>query len=68
MPELVRDLHQKLAAWRESIEAKIPEPNADYEAMRSGAMEPGKGPGPFLPNEMPPAFRVGGPIPGDDHA
>ena len=67
-PELVRDLHQKLAAWRESIEAKIPEPNADYEAMRSGAMEPGKGPGPFLPNEMPPAFRVGGPIPGDDHA
>lgn len=35
-PELVRDLHQKLVAWRESIEATIPEPNPDYADMLAG--------------------------------
>lgn len=57
-PALVRELHAKLVAWRESVEAKIPEPNPDYQAMYDGQMKIGHGPGPFMPGE---------PIPGDDH-
>jgi len=31
LPELTRELHGMLVAWREHVEAKIPEPNPDYE-------------------------------------
>jgi len=34
--ERVRTLHGKLTAWRESVEAKIPQPNPDYQAMLEG--------------------------------
>ncbi len=33
-PDLARELHQKLVAWRESVNAKIPPPNPDYEKDR----------------------------------
>lgn len=29
-PDITRELHQRLLAWRESVEAKIPQPNPDY--------------------------------------
>jgi arylsulfatase A-like enzyme len=29
-PDVARGLHERLAAWRESVEAKIPEPNPDW--------------------------------------
>jgi arylsulfatase A-like enzyme len=51
-PEIVRDLHQKLVAWRESIEAKIPEPNPHYDDMLAGRR---------------PCPNGAGIIPGDDH-
>ncbi|MDA3963536.1 MAG: sulfatase [Planctomycetota bacterium] len=35
-PELVKNLHAKLIAWRESVEAKIPPVNEHYEAMSRG--------------------------------
>ncbi len=35
-PDRVRAMHAKLVAWRESVEAKIPQPNPDYEAMLAG--------------------------------
>lgn len=35
-PARVQALHSELIRWRESIEAKIPEPNADYQAMLRG--------------------------------
>lgn len=34
-PELALRLKQLLAGWRESVEAKIPEPNPDYEPWES---------------------------------
>ena len=58
-PELARDLHQRLVAWCESVEAKIPQQNANYDAMFAGEMKPGHGPGPFLPDQP---YE----IPGDD--
>ncbi len=36
MPDRVRTMHAKLVAWRKSVEAKIPQPNPDYEAMLAG--------------------------------
>ncbi len=51
-PELVRDLHQRLVAWREAIEAKIPEPNPHYADMLAGRR---------------PCPDGRGRIPGDDH-
>lgn len=36
LPERARELHARLVAWRRSIEAKIPQPNPDYEAMLAG--------------------------------
>lgn len=35
-PELTRDLHAKLQAWRESVEAQIPQPNPLYQQMLAG--------------------------------
>jgi arylsulfatase A-like enzyme len=51
-PDRVRDLHAKLVAWRQSIEAKIPDVNPDYEAMLAGRKP--------CPDDY-------GRIPGDDH-
>ena len=51
-PEVVRDLHQQLAAWRESIEAKIPDVNPHYADMLAGRR---------------PCPNGNGIIPGDDH-
>jgi len=31
LPAIARDLHDKLVAWRQSIEAKIPQPNPDWK-------------------------------------
>jgi arylsulfatase A-like enzyme len=33
-PERQRELHERLVQWRESIEAKIPPPNPNYEQQR----------------------------------
>ncbi|MEX0653952.1 MAG: sulfatase [Phycisphaeraceae bacterium] len=52
-PARVTELHGKLVAWRESIEAKIPEPNPDYAAMMAGSL---------------PCPDGRGHIPGDDRA
>ena len=30
-PDIIRDLHERLATWRKSVEAKIPETNFDWE-------------------------------------
>jgi arylsulfatase A-like enzyme len=30
-PDVVRDLHSRLAAWRRKVEARIPEPNPDWK-------------------------------------
>jgi len=53
---VVRDrLHASLVAWREAVGAKIPEANANYDAMLAGAKPCPDGAGRF-PS-----------IPGDDH-
>jgi arylsulfatase A-like enzyme len=52
-PEIVDTLWKKLKSWRESIEAKIPQVNVDYEAMLSGAK---------------PCPNGNGIVPGDDRA
>lgn len=36
LPQRTKDLHDRLVAWRHSVEAKIPEPNPDYAAMLAG--------------------------------
>jgi arylsulfatase A-like enzyme len=33
-PDIGRDLHERLATWRESVEAKIPHRNADWDPRR----------------------------------
>ena len=33
-PDLVKELHAMLASWRESVAAKIPQPNPDYDPSR----------------------------------
>ena len=51
-PKMVLELHRKLREWQGSVEAKIPEPNPDYDAMRSGEI---------------PSPDARGIIPGSDH-
>ncbi len=46
-PELAAELRAKLVAWRESIEAKIPEVNEGYEAMLAGEAVAPNGSGMF---------------------
>ena len=46
-PQLTAKLHASLRAWRESIEAKIPQPNKDYEAMLAGTVPAPDGQGRF---------------------
>ena len=48
-PQLVQDLHEKLVAWRQSVEAKIPQPNPDYQAMLEGTKPSPDGNGNFAP-------------------
>jgi arylsulfatase A-like enzyme len=36
-PALVRRLHGMLVAWRDSVRAKIPEPNPEYDAEKAGS-------------------------------
>ncbi|MHB0935534.1 MAG: sulfatase [Armatimonadota bacterium] len=33
LPDVTRALHARLIAWRESVEAKIPQPNPEYQAV-----------------------------------
>jgi uncharacterized sulfatase len=35
MPQKATELQQKLAAWRESVGAKMPTPNPDYDPARA---------------------------------
>ena len=35
-PRVTRELHRRLRAWRESVEARIPQPNPLYEQMLRG--------------------------------
>ncbi len=51
-PQRVQELHTRLIAWRESVEAQIPAPNPDYDAMMAGTL---------------PCPDGAGRIPGDDH-
>ncbi len=51
-PQIVSDLDAKLVSWRESLEARIPEPNPDYDAMLAGTM---------------PSPNMFGKLPGSDH-
>ncbi|HEX2950077.1 MAG TPA: sulfatase/phosphatase domain-containing protein, partial [Armatimonadota bacterium] len=30
LPDITRELHEQLRAWRQSVEAKIPQPNPDF--------------------------------------
>ena len=46
-PELAIRLHQRLLAWRESVEAKIPPRNEQYEAMLAGRVPAPDGRGLF---------------------
>ena len=41
LPELADDLAGKLAAWRQKVEAKIPQPNPDYVPWRLSELKPG---------------------------
>ena len=40
-PELADELARKLWAWREQVEAKIPQPNPEYVPWRLSELEPG---------------------------
>ncbi len=42
-PEAAKGLQQRLAAWRESVDAPMPEPNPDYDPAKAG--EWGRRPG-----------------------
>ncbi|MBN1909964.1 MAG: DUF4976 domain-containing protein, partial [Pirellulales bacterium] len=35
MPEKVKELHQKLIAWRKSVDAQMPSPNPDYDPAKT---------------------------------
>lgn len=75
-PDQTRSLYAKLIAWRESIEAKIPDINPWYDAMESGDLPKPDGRGRFADGtKLPPAegYPDGfipvpfvDPIPGDD--
>jgi arylsulfatase A-like enzyme len=52
-PEITQRLHDLLIRWRTDIEAKIPQPNPDYDQMLAGTIP------------IPPA-HLNLPIPGDD--
>ena len=34
--ERAKEMQRRLAEWRESVEAKIPEPNPDFKPWREG--------------------------------
>lgn len=48
-PGLARELRERLAAWRESVGARIPEPNPYYEDMLAGRRPCPNGDGNFPP-------------------
>ena len=56
MPDRTEQLHAKLRNWQASVEAKIPEPNPDYDDMLAG-----RKPAPDAYGHLP------GAIPGSDH-
>jgi arylsulfatase A-like enzyme len=37
LPDVARDLHARLTAWREQVEAKIPQPNPEYQPVGENA-------------------------------
>jgi arylsulfatase A-like enzyme len=41
MPELANELASRLRAWRQQVEARIPQPNPDYVPWRLSEREPG---------------------------
>jgi arylsulfatase A len=41
-PEKVKQLHDKLVAWRQSIQAPMPRPNKDFDAQRGHGLGPAR--------------------------
>ena len=40
MPDKAADLQQKLAKWRQSVGAKMPTPNPDYDPAKADEWKP----------------------------